>query len=308
MDRLESMALFIDAIEAGSLSAAARRRGLSVSMAGKHLAQLEGMLDARLLHRSTRRLSLTDVGQAYYLRCKRILEDVDEADQEARAAQQGVQGVMRVAAPVTFGALHLGDVMALFLQQHPSVNIEVMLSDRYVDLLASGIDVAIRIGRLPDSGLVSRQLAPCRMVFCAAPCFLTRVGAPRTVADVQGLPRLAFSEAVSSGDWSLTDPEGQAHVICGPLRLSANNTQMLLGAAVAGAGVAYGPSFVFAQAISDGALAEVLPDHKTSALEIHALFPTKRHVSAKVRAFLRLLVETFGGDPPWDGGLKSGLS
>ncbi len=300
MDRFNSMAVFVAAIEEGSLSAAARRFGLSASMAGKYVSGLEAELQVRLLQRTTRKLSLTEVGQTYYRRCKQILEQVDEADREARETQSTVSGVLRVAAPATFGALHLGEIVTRYLAQHPAVSVHVLLSDRYVDLLEAGIDVAIRIGRLQDSDLVARRLAPCRMLFCASPAFLDRHGIPQTIEDLRRMPRLAFSDAVSPGDWTISDPGGELHTIDGPVRLYANNTQMLLSAALTGSGVAYGPSFVFADRIATGELAKLLPDYRTSDLAIHAAFPTARHVSAKVREFVDLLSANFGPAPPWD--------
>ena len=222
MDRLTSLAVFVAAVEEGSLVGAARRFGLSPSMAGKHVSALEEQLKARLLQRSTRMLKLTDVGQVYYKRCKHILEDYEEATRDARDAQQTVRGVLRVAAPTTFGAMYLGGVVASYLSAYPDVAVEVMLGDRYVDLLADGIDMAIRIGRLKDSDLIARRLAPCRMIFCAAPSFLAWKGEPKTVADLCKAPRLAFSEAVSPGDWTLMEPDGSAHTIDGPVRLPAN--------------------------------------------------------------------------------------
>ena len=226
MDRLESLTLFVTAVDAGSLSAAARRLGLSASMAGKHVSRLEAHLQVRLLQRNTRRLSLTEIGQAYYRRARRILEDVDEADREARDAQQAVRGVLRVAAPVTFGAMHLGAVVACYLEKFPDVTVETLLDDRYIDLLAENVDVAIRIGRLLDSDLVARKLAPCRMVFSASPAFLEHHGHPSTPEALQRMPRLAFSGAVSPGDWIVHDADGRPVTIDGPLRLTANNTQM----------------------------------------------------------------------------------
>ncbi|WP_249780837.1 LysR family transcriptional regulator [Bradyrhizobium sp. dw_78] len=294
------MAVFVAAVEEGSLSGAARRFGLSVSMAGKHVSAIEEELNVRLMQRTTRKLSLTDVGQAYYTRCKRILEEYEDANREAGDAQHSIRGVLRVAAPVTFGAMHLGDVVAGYLDRHPGVALEIMLNDRYVDLLTEGIDVAIRIGRLLDSDLVARRLAPCRMLICASPKFLERHGALSNVEDLRQAPRLAFSEAVSSGDWTLTDADGQAHVIDGPVLMAANNTQMLLTAALAGAGVAYGPSFVFGESIAAGELVALLPHYKTSELTIQAVYPTKRHVSLKLRSFVDHLIASFGGTPPWD--------
>jgi DNA-binding transcriptional LysR family regulator len=300
MDRLNSMAVFVAAADDGSLSGAARRFGLSASMAGKHVAAIEEELGVRLMHRTTRRLKLTDVGQAYYQRCKRLLEDYDDASREARDAQQTVRGVLRVAAPVTFGAMHLGGVVAGYLAQHPDVTVEMLLDDRYADLVTEGIDVAIRIGRLLDSDLVARRLAPCRMVFCASPQFLRRHGVPETVEQLRRAPRLAFSAAVSAGDWTLMDPAGRGHVIDGPPCLTANNMQMLLAAALADAGVAYGPSFVFGERIAAGDLIVLLPNYQTSDLAIHAVYPSKRHVSLKLRRFVDHLVASFGDTPPWD--------
>lgn len=300
MDRLTSMAVFVAAVEEGSLVSAARRFGLSPSMAGKHVTAIEEQLNIRLLQRSTRMLKLTDVGQTYYTRCKQILEEYEEASREARDAQQTVRGVLRVTAPTTFGAIHLGGVVARFLAAHPDVVIEMMLCDRYVDLLAEGVDVAVRIGRLTDSDLVARRLAPCRMVLCAAPSFLARHGVPTTVAQLRKAPRLAFTEAVSVGDWTLMDPDGHAHLIDGPVRLAATNMQMLLAAALAGAGLAYGPTFVFGEAIASGELRVLMSDHKTSELAIHAVYPTKRHVSLKLRRFIEHLCASFADTPPWD--------
>jgi len=300
MDRLESLTLFVTAVDEGSLSAAARRLGLSASMAGKHVSRLEADLQVRLLQRNTRRLSLTEVGQAYYRRARRILEDVEEADREARDAQQAVRGVLRVAAPVTFGAMHLGEVVARYLDRFPEVTVETLLDDRYVDLLAENIDVAIRIGRLLDSDLVARKLAPCRMLFCASPAFLDRHGHPSTAEELRRMPRLAFSGAVSPGGWTVQDGEGRLVVIDGPLRLAANNSQMLLAAALAGAGVAFGPSFVFGEAIAAGHLIALLPDHRTAIFDIHALFPTARNLSGKVRHFIDLISKSFGAEPTWD--------
>lgn len=300
MDRLTRLQLFTAAVETGSFAAAARRFGISPAMAGKYVSAIEADLNVRLLQRTTRRLSLTDIGQSYYERCKRILEAYDDANREASDAHASPSGVLRIAAPVTFGALHLGDVVARYLDEHPQVNIEVSLSDRYVDLLETGADLAIRIGRLPDSGLIARRLAPCRMVICASPAYLKRHGTPRSPDDLRRAPRLTFSEAVSAGDWTLVDAQQRAHVIDGPCRMAANNTQMLLAAALAGAGVVYGPTFVFGEQIARGKLVALLPDYHTSELTIQAVYPSARHVPVKVRRFLDYLVAAFGDEPPWD--------
>ncbi|RFU44871.1 LysR family transcriptional regulator [Paraburkholderia sp. DHOC27] len=300
MDRLTCISVFVAAVDEGSFAAAARRFGLSAAMAGKYVSAIEAELNARLLHRTTRRLSLTEIGHTYYARCKRILEAWDEANREASDARGTARGVLRVAAPVTFGAMHLGPVLARYLADHPHVNVEVSLSDRYVDLLETGVDVAVRIGRLPDSALVARRLAPCRMVICASPAFLEKNGTPRSPDDLQQAPRLTFSEAVSAGDWMLTDSQGRVHQVSGPSRLSANNTQLLLAAALEGSGIVYGPTFVFGEHIARGELIELLPDYHAAELTIQAVFPSAQHLSLKVRHLLDYLAAAFGDAPPWD--------
>ncbi len=299
MDRFTSMAVFVAAVETGSLVAAARRMGLSPSMAGKHLSAIEGELGVRLMQRSTRRLGLTEAGQAYFLRCKRILEEIEDADREASDTQHTVHGRLRVTAPVTFGAMHLGPVVAAYLERHPRVRVDVTLDDRFTDLLAEGMDVAIRIGKLPDSDLVARRLAPCRMMFCASPRFFEG-GASASLDEVRRAPRLVFNEANSPGDWAATDSECRMHAIDGPLRMASNNMQMLLSAALAGAGVAYGPSFVFAKPVARGDLVALLPDFRTAELAVHAVYPSARHVPMKLRRFIDHLAESFGDAPPWD--------
>ena len=300
MDRLTSLGVFVSAVEEGSFAAAARRFGLSAAMVGKHVSAREAELNARLLHRTTRRLSLTDTGQTFYERCKRILEVFDEARREASDSQGTARGVLRVAAPVTFGAMHLGEVVARYIEDHPQVNVEVLLGDRYVDLIDAGVDAAIRIGRLEDPELVTRRLAPCRMVMCASPAYLKRHGTPRRPADLLHAQRLAFSEAVSAGDWTLFDARNRAHVIDGPCRMAANNTQMLLAAALAGAGIAYGPTFVFGEHLRRGELVALLPAYRAAELTIQAIYPSARRIPLKVRRFVDYLAETFGDEPPWD--------
>jgi len=306
MDRFTCIAVLVAAVDEGSLAAAARRFGLSPAMAGKYVSALEAELNARLLQRTTRRLSLTDVDQAYYARCKRILEEFDEANREASDSQSIARGVLRIAASVTFGAMHLGSAVARYMEEHPHVKVEVLLNDRYVDLLDVGADLAIRIGRLRDSDLVARRISPCRMTVCASPGYLKRYGSPQTPDDLRQAQRLVFSEAVSGDDWTLIDTKNRTHVISGPCRMSANNMQMLLAAALAGTGIAYGPTFVFGEYLARGELVTLLPAYRAPELTIQAVYPSARHVPLKVRQFIDHLVHTFGDEPPWDRTPSSG--
>jgi DNA-binding transcriptional LysR family regulator len=300
LDQFASIALFVAAVEEGSLVAAGRRFGLSSSMAGKHVKALEAELNASLIQRSTRRLNLTDVGRAYYERCKLILEDLDDANREATDSNVTIRGVLRISAPVTFGAMYMGDVVARYLADHPQSMTELQLSDQYLDLLSHGIDLAVRIGGIPSSGTMSKQVGSCGMIICAAPNFLERYGVPRTADDLRRIPKLTFHDAVSSGTWTITDITGRTHEIAEPFRMVANNAQMLHAAALEGAGVAFGPEFVFGASIAAGNLARLLPDFTTAELKIHAVYPAARHVSGKVHRFIDYLSSAFLEDPPWE--------
>lgn len=300
MDRLTSISVFVTALEEGSLVAAGRRFGLSPSMAGKHVSALEAQLGVRLLQRSTRKLSATEAGQAYYARCKGILEAFEEANHEASDTGSSVRGTLRVAVPVTFGALYMGDVLAGLLRDHPELNVEVIADDRFIDLHAAGIDVAIRIGQLADSSLIARRLGPCRMMICASPEFIEKEGLPQTPQALRQLPRLAFSEAVSSEGWTLRDASRQSWLIDGPVRARANNMQMLLSMTLAGLGIAYGPSFVFGPQVREGTLVALMPEFSLTELSIYAVYPTARYVPSKLRCFIDHVGRAFAGELDWD--------
>jgi len=293
MDRLRGLSVFVAAVEEGSLAAAARRHGMTPAMAGKHLAAIEESLGARLLHRTTRKLHLTEVGKDYYQRSRQILDSLDDADRAARTLQDEPRGLLRLTAPTTFGALHLGQVVAEFMRRYPSVTVDMSLDDRFTDLIAGGFDLAIRIGSLPDSSLIARRFAESGMIACASPAYLAARGHPSSPADLSGHDRLAFSRATSAGDWSFTGQSGRAHRVEGPVRFLADNMQMLLAAALDGAGIVYGPAFVLGEPVARGALERVLPDYDTQSLGIHAVYPSARLVGAKVRRFIDLLEDWF---------------
>lgn len=305
MDRLTELSVFIAAVEDGSLAAGGRRLGMTPAMAGKYVAALEAELGIRLLHRNTRKLSLTDVGRTYFERSKRILEQMEEADSEARNLHGEPRGTLRVTAPMTFGALHLGAPIAKFVSAYPQASVEMTLDDCYFDLVESGFEMAIRIGRLTDSSLIARRIAPCRMVACASPAYLERKGYPQSPADLAAFDLLAYNMSRSPGSWTFTDRDGQVSSLRGTPRLLANNVQLLLAGALSDGGIAFGPSFVFGSYLETGALRQVLPLYKTSTLDIHVVYPSTRHVTAKVRRFIDVLESAFGENPPWDDWLRN---
>jgi DNA-binding transcriptional LysR family regulator len=300
MDRLTCMAVFEAAARTGSIAGAARAFDMTPSRASKYLAALEADLGVSLLRRSTRQLALTPEGERYLERCRRILGEVSEAEDEARSQTDVIAGALRVTAPVTFGALHLGPIVASFLERYPGVAIHAQLDDRYRDMRSDSVDVAVRIGKLANSSLVARRLGACRMALCAAPGFVTAHPAIRTPADLAGLPLLAFSEAVSTADWTVRDTAGALHRIEGATRFAADNVQMLAAAAIAGAGIVFGPTFILGPSIQRGELVHVLPGYTADSLDISAVYATRAYLPRTVRAFVDHLAGSLVEPFPWD--------
>lgn len=290
-DRLTGMEVFIRAIRLGGLSAAAREMGMSPTMAARHLDDLEARLGTTLVNRTTRRLALTDAGAEYLEKAERILGEIADADADASAQSKVVEGLLRVSAPATFGVMHVAALASGFHQLHPGVTIELGLSDRYVDLLEERWDMAIRIGRLADSSLVARRLAPMRLSVCAAPDYLRKRGTPRTLDDLARHDCLGYTLVTLTGTsvWGF-GYDGSTHVpVSGSLH--ANNGEALVRAAIAGHGLVYGPRFIAAPAIASGALVEVAIEADYMDLgAAHAITHPTRRPSAKTRAWIDYLV------------------
>ena len=302
MDLFQSMRVFVKVAELGSLSAAARALDLSNPSVTRHVAELEAHLNARLFNRSTRRLSLTETGAAFLERCRRLLNDLDEATLAAGSGTLEPSGTLRINAPLSFSVNHLGKALPQYAQRYPKVNLDVTLSDRVVDLVEEGYDLAIRISRSPDSTLVARRIAPARLLICAAPSYLERHGMPRVPQDLERHICLGYSYLPSRNEWHFSR---NGHVesvrIKGPLQ--ANNGDLLREAALAGLGIVREPSFNIGDDVRAGRLVRLLPDYQTNDLAICAVYPSRQHLSAKVRTFVDFLVERFGDDPYWDRGI-----
>jgi DNA-binding transcriptional LysR family regulator len=304
MDRLLSLSVFVAAIEEGSIAAAGKRFGLSAVMAGRYLSALEEHLSARLVERTTRRLSLTDAGHAYFVRTKRILEDLEEADAEAADRQETPRGTLHIAAPTTFGSLAVGPVVAQYMAEFPGVDVSLHLQDRFVDLVDEGVDLAIRIGKLPVSDLVARKLADCRLIACASPRYLAAAGAPAKPADLEAHTLIGYIGDVATAPWTFMDSEAQVIEPQLKCRLAVNNTAMMAEVALRGVGIAYGPTFVFAKHFESGELVPVLAEYTNPVLPLHAITPTAKHINAKTRLFIETLKLAFGSPPPWDRWLE----
>jgi DNA-binding transcriptional LysR family regulator len=300
VDRMASMAAFTKVVGAGSFSAAAREMQVSQALVTKQIQELENWLGARLLNRTTRRLSLTEVGTAFYERAARILEAVEEAKGAAGALQTVPRGRLRINAPISFGVLHLAPAVTEFLQRFPDVSVELLMNDRLVDLLEGEFDVGVRIGRLRDSSLIARKIAPIRLAVCAAPDYLARRGVPKAPEDLAKHDCLEYTYFESRGEWRLLNPEGDEIVVPVSGRYLANNADVLRITAIAGGGIILCPTFIVGEDLRSGRLVRLLPDYPPPEQALHALYPPGRHLSAKVRSFVDFLVARFGGEPEWD--------
>ena len=300
MDRITAMQVFVRAVTAGSLSAAARQMGMSPAVATKQLDSLEAHLGVKLLHRTTRRLSLTEAGSDYLEACQRILPDIEEAEAAAASQRIEVRGLLRISMPLSFGSRYIAPLIPSFSIRHPALRIELGLNDSVVDLLDGGWDMAVRIGRLDDSPLRARKLGDCPELVCAAPGYLDRRGVPRAVADLSQHNCLGYTLSSWAGgrEWAF-GADGSIRIpISGDL--AANNGEALLAAATAGQGLIYQPLFIVADALQRGELVALELDQPTHALGgIHAVYPPDRRPPAKVRAMLDYLVEAFERQPPW---------
>ena len=305
MSLFEEMTVFVRAVEAESFSGAARRLGLAKSVVSRRIGALEDRLGTSLFHRTTRRLSFTETGHAYYERARNILADVVEAEEAARRLQSELRGTLRIAAPMSFGHLHLSAAVAEFLVGHPKLEIDLDLNDRHIDLVSEGHDLAIRIGKLADSSLVARRLAPCRHVVCASPAYLQARGEPRSPEELQSDRHdcLVYSNRPISEEWRFRIDGEWRGVRERGTRLGVNNGDVLRDAAIKGVGLVVLPTFIVGDALRRGELKAVLCDFELDVPAIHAVWAPNRALSAKVRAFVDFLGERFGGTPYWDAGL-----
>jgi DNA-binding transcriptional LysR family regulator len=298
MDRLTEMEAFVQVVDHGGFTDAARKMGLSKSAVSKHVSALEGRLAVRLLNRTTRRVSPTEVGLAYYDRARAVLTQAEEADSMVTAMQATPKGSLRVSAPVSFGVTQVAPAVAEFLRGHPEVDVNMVLDDRFVELLAEGFDVAIRIGNLPDSSLKARKLTGTRSVIAASPAYLAEAGTPRSIDDL-GQHRLLHYSQLSSGNfWRLRTTGGEERQVRVGGRLTVNNGEALMRAAEAGLGIAQIPSFMLGDALESGRLVELLPDRPPEILGIYAVYPQGRFPQPKLRAFIDFMAEHFKGRGP----------
>lgn len=285
MDRFDAMTAFVAVCEAESLTRAAKRLGLSPSVMSRQIAALEGRLGTRLFHRTTRSISLTDAGSRFLERARRILADLDEAELAAQDEKAAPRGRLSVTAPVIFGRLHVAPLLARFVELYPEASVELTLSDRFINLVEEGHDLAVRIGHLPNSQLVARRFGETRRALVASPAYLAKAGIPHHPTDLAKFSLVAFAPVAQSFEWTFA---GDLKVRVEP-RLIVNNGDTAISWALAGSGIAPSLFYQVREAIREGRLVEVLHSFASEPMPIHAVYPTARLLPGKVRAFLDLV-------------------
>ncbi len=299
MDRFHSMSVFIEVVDRGGFTAAQERTGLSRAQISKLVMQLEAHLGTRLLNRTTRRISLTEMGRIYYERCKVLLLEVDEIDSMAGEHTETPRGTLTIGAPGSFGILHFKDVITEYMKQYPQVQISLQLTDRFVDVVDEGFDVVIRIAEMADTSLIARKLSSCKLVYCASPKYLKEHGTPNVPQDLALHHCLLYSNADKPDTWSFYGPAGIENVrVSGPL--TTDNGHILRAAALADLGIVFMPTFIVGEDLRNGSLQQVLSDYCPPELNINAVFPSRRYLSAKVRTFIDFAAQYFSDEPAWD--------
>jgi DNA-binding transcriptional LysR family regulator len=303
MDRIAGMEAFVAVVEAGGFLGAARQLGISRALVSKRLSALERTLGVQLLHRTTRRLSVTGAGSAFYESCQRFLGEYRHATGELMQSQVQPRGTLRINAPMSFGQMYLAPAMIDFQRLHSGIAIQLTLTDRFVAVIDEGYDLVLRIGALRGSSLIARRLCPVRRVLCAAPGYLAQAGMPARPEELTAHRLLHYGWFATGARWHLGGAEGES-VIDVPERLCVNNGDVLKAAAIAGAGITLLPTFLCGPELRTGALVRVLPECEARLIALHALWPASRLLPARLRAFIDFLVERFGTDrPAWDDGL-----
>lgn len=286
MDRIEAMSVFVAIVDGGTLSAAGRRLNVPLATVSRKLAELEAHLKTRLITRSTRKLELTDAGRDYLHACRQILEQVDEAERAASGAYAKVKGQLVVAAPIMFGRLHVVPVAAAFLETQTEVDIQLRLGDRNVNLIEEHVDVALRIGALPDSSLVATELGAIRRVVCASPAYLERFGTPQSLGDLASHRCITFDGLEAAAVWTFVGPDGEKRQTPVRSRMTVSTADAAVEAAVLGLGLTRVLSYQVADAVHDGRLVRVLVDEEPPAVPASLIYPGQGRLPMKTRAFI----------------------
>ncbi len=300
MQSLTEIAVFVRVVDCGSFTSAAARLDLSKSVVSKHVTRLEEQLGARLLNRTTRRLSLTEAGRALYERSRKGLTEIEEATSEVSRLQDVPRGTLKINAPMSFGILHLAPALPELLRRYPELTVDMSLDDRQVDVIEEGFDVSVRIAELPDSSLVARRIAPCRHVIVAAPSYLARRGTPQAPEELRDHNIVTYRYQNSAREWHFRASDGKTTSVAVAGSLAMNNSLALRAALLEGVGITRTPTFVVGNDIREGRLVALLKDYEPPEVAIFLVYPQRRHQSPKVRAFVDFIAERISEFPAWD--------
>ena len=300
MGQLEDMQAFVRVVEAGSISHAADQLGVAKSAVSRRLGELEARLGTTLLKRTTRRSSLTDAGKRYYERSLRIIDDVAELNALVASNDDALAGTLRIAVPLSFGLSHLSPAIDMFARNHPDLGIHIDFSDRQIDLVQEGIDLAFRIADLKDSSLKARKITTIRMMLCASPDYLKQHEIPQTHDDLLKHKVLHYASSGAVSPWRLVDPQGKEHSLNPDASIIANNGDFLRDMGIAGHGIFITPTFISWEAVARGDLVQVLPGYRIPSFSAYAVYPQTRYLQQRARLLIEFLANRFGDNPYWD--------
>ncbi|MGP9544294.1 LysR family transcriptional regulator [Psychrobacter sp. AOP7-B1-25] len=299
MGQLEDMAMFVRVVEAGSITKAAEQLNIAKSAVSRRLKELEERLGNQLISRTTRRSKLTQVGEQYYRQVTNILSAVDAINEYTTDAPMRIEGTLKMTAPLSFGIMHLNDIIDEYAHEHPNLKFELDFSDRRIDLIEEGYELAIRIGALRDSSYQAKQLALIRCVICASPDYLARIGTPETLADLEGHEFLQYS-LTQTNSIELMDAQGKRHYRTIDAKVKATNGEFLVDLAVKGHGITFLPTFIAYKKLALGELVPVLQQYQLPTLKAYAIYPKNRFLSQRCRYLIDFIAERFGDNPYWD--------
>ena len=297
MDRLRLMETFVRVVETGNFSAVAREVRTTQSAVSKQVQALEALVGAPLLMRSTRSHSLTEAGQLYYERCRQVLDTLEEARIEVHRAEHEVSGVLRVAAPVAFGRLHIVPRLRAFYVRHPRIKVDLQLDDSFVDLVAAGADLAFRVGELKDSRLVARRIGTAHRATLASPAYLEQHGEPQHPDDLRQHNCLVYTGLANINEWSFLDGDGKEHTVRVDGNFQSNSSEAIREAACGGLGICYAPLWVYGDEIRAGRIKPVLNRFRPTALPLNVVFQPARRPSLKINSFVNYFSDAFNQDP-----------
>jgi DNA-binding transcriptional LysR family regulator len=300
MDRLKALEVFVEVVQKNGFARAADALDTSPANVTRIIADLEAHLGTRLLNRSSRKMSLTESGQGLFERARTMVEDMAEIEAIASSAGVRAKGLLRINAPLTFGVLQLAPLWPKFMALYPDIELQISLIDRVVDIVEEGYDMAIRISNAGSSAHAARKLATSHNICCASPAYLAAHGAPATPQDLKKHRCIGYSYSASADEWRFSDAAGRPHPVTVNCRLHANNGDTARAAALAGAGIIWQPTFLIGDDLRAGRLLPLLPGFSLPDIDVLAVYPSRRHLSAKVRVMIDFLAAQFGGTAPWD--------